>query len=46
MLPQTNAEILVTTLVMLIGAGVLAFMLGSITSLIATLDLQESVRLG
>lgn len=40
-LPQTDAEMLVTTLVMMIGACLFAFLLGSVTSLVSALNMQE-----
>jgi len=40
-LPQTDAEILMTTFVIMIGACMFAYLLGSVTSLVGAMDLQE-----
>ena len=44
-LPQTDAEVFVTMLLMVVGACLMAFMLGSVTSMVASLNLQDSVIL-
>jgi len=41
-LPQTNAEAAVFTCIMILGACSLAFVLGSITSMITSMDLQTT----
>lgn len=46
LLPQTQAEILMTTLVILMSACLFAFLLGSVTSLVASLDVQEQEYFG
>jgi len=41
-LPQTQTEVAVSTIIMVIGASCMAFMIGSITSLMSALDLQST----
>lgn len=43
-LPDTDAEICMCTLVIMIGACLFAFLLGSVTSLVSAMDLQETVQ--
>ena len=44
-LPQSMGEVACTTIMMIIGACVMTFMLGSVASMVASLDMAETVSI-